>query len=278
VRISAVFCIYNEEEYLTYSVRSVLPLADRVIICLGLAPYTAYNPKAREISRADRTESVVEELARNNPRIKVIKGIWASEVDHRNTGLRECLENGSDYYWLVDGDEVYREDHLENIRQELNSHPEVGTFIIKCHIFWRSFAYRILAQENPWRPRRIFKMTPFRWILGVKFPYRFRFTGQNETNSMGPVYEITPEQAVFYHFSYARSARAMEDKLRTFSHAHQIKEGWFVNVWERWPVDRNMTNVHPIDPPKFPRVAFFPPDDLPALMRTHPYYGLELIP
>ena len=278
MKITAVFCVYNEQEYLEYALKSILPGVDRVILCLGLAPYNAYNPKAREVSRADQTEALVDEWAKKEPRLTVVKGIWSSEVEHREAGLKLCLEDGTDYYWLIDGDEVYREDHLRNIRQELEKHPEVGTFIIKCHIFWRSFSYRIPAQEMSWRPRRIFKMTRQRGILGIGFPHRLRFVGQNEMNSIGPVVEIPPDRAVFYHFSYARSAKAMEDKFRTFSHAHEIPQAWIDNVWKKWPDRREMPNIHPVDPPKFPRALHQPPDDLPEVMRRHPYYGLDIIP
>ena len=278
MKIAAVFCVYNEEAYLESAVRAILPAVDRVIILLGMAPYTAYNPAARDVSRPDGTETIVDRLAKTHPAITVVKGRWASEIDHRNAGLGLCLEDGTDYYWLVDGDEVYREDHLAAIRRLIEARPEVGTFIVKCHIFWRSFAYRIPAQELGWRPRRIFKITRDRRLLGLRFPRHCRFVGQNELNSLGPVYEIPTDQAVFYHFSYARSTDAMADKFRTFSHAHEIRQDWLDRVWRRWPADRAMTNIHPIDPPKFPRAVHQAPEDLPAILRQHPYYGLDLIP
>ena len=278
MKITAVFCVYNEQEYLEWAVRGILPGVERVIILLGLQPYDAYNPKAREISRPDGTEAIVDRLAASHPKITVVKGVWSSEVEHRNAGMKICLENGTDYYWLVDGDEVYREDQMRNIREDIQKHPEAGTFIVKCHIFWRSFRYRIPAQQMSWRPRRIFKMTRNRNILGLKFPYHLKFTGQNQTNSIGPVYELPPERAVFYHFSYARSAAAMRDKFRTFSHAHEIPEEWVNNVWEKWPADRRMPNIHPIDPPKFPQAVFQMPDDFPEILKKHPYYAQEIIP
>lgn len=278
MKIAAVFCVYNEEEYLEYAVGSILPAVDRVFICLGTAPYNAYNPAARSVSRPDRTEEIVDALERQHPKLRVLKGVWDSEIDHRNAGLQACLQEGMDYYWLVDGDEVYRQDHLDHIRRTLQARPEVGTFILKCHIFWRGFPYRILAQELSWRPRRIFKLTRFRKLLGLRLPHRLRFTGQNETNSLGPVYEFPPEKAVFYHFSYARSARAMEDKFKTFSHAHEIPQEWIDRVWKGWPSDRAMVNLHPIDPTKFPRVVRTGLEDLPAALDSHPYRALDVIP
>ncbi len=279
MNIAAVFCVYNEREYLRVAVEAILPAVTRVYILLGKAPYDAYNPSAREQSKPDGTETIVDELARAYPdKITSVKDVWASEVDHRNAGLKLCLADGMDYYWLVDGDEVYRADHLENIRKGIAACPKVGTFIIKCHIFWRSFRYRIPAQEMSWRPRRIFRLTRHRNLLGLKIPYPLRFTGQNETNSLGALYEFPPEEAVFYHFSYARSAQAMKDKFRTFSHAHEIPQEWVRNVWERWPSDREMTNIHPVDPPKFPKAHEVAPNDFPEILRKHPYYSLDVIP
>ena len=279
MKLTAVFCVYNEQEYIRYSVGSVLPAVEKVYILLGKQPYDAYNPNARQVSRPDNTEAIADDLAREHPdKITLIKDVWSSEVDHRNAGMKLCLKDNTDYYWLVDGDEVYRPDHLANVRRTLQEQPKVGTFIIKCHIFWRSFFYRIPAHAMSWRPRRIFKMTQFRSFLGLKFPYDLRFTGQNQTNSLGPVYEFPPEQAAFYHFSYARSVQAMKDKFATFSHAHEIQERWVRDVWERWPSDREMANIHPVDPPKFPKAHRMGLDDLPDILKTHPYYGLDIIP
>lgn len=279
MKIAAVFCVYNEREYLSYSVQAILPAVERVYILLGKAPYDAYNPAARQQSKPDGTEQIADKLARTHPdKITLVKGIWDSEVDHRNEGLRLCLQDRMDYYWLVDGDEVYRADHLQNVRRGIEARPKIGTFIIKCHIFWRSFRYRIPAQQMSWRPRRIFKLTRHRNLLGIKIPYPLRFTGQNQTNSLGSLYEFLPEEAVFFHFSYARSAQAMKDKFRTFSHAHEIREAWVRDVWEKWPADRTMADIHPVDPPKFPKACEIPPDDFPEILREHPYYALDIIP
>ena len=277
MKVAAVFCVYNEEEYLPWAVRAILPAVDRVFILLGEGPYNAYNPQAREVSRPDRTPERLKELA-GEPKVRVVRGLWSSEVEHRNAGLALCLEEGMDYYWLVDGDEVYRPDHLQRIRERIARQPEVGTFIVKCHIFWRSFLYRIPAQQMSWRPRRIFKITRVRRILGVPLPHRCRFVGQNEMNSIGPVFEFPPEEALFYHFSYARSGPAMEDKFRTFSHAHEIPAEWVERVWKGWPQNRQMQNIHPVDPPKFPCAVRTPLDDLPPILRNHPYYHQEIIP
>ncbi len=278
MKIAAVYCVHNEAEYLAYSVRSVLPVADQVILLLGLAPYTAYGSKAANVFPPDGTEQIADSLAREFPgKIRVIKGRWPSQLEHRDAGLGLCLELGMDYYFLVDGDEVYRLDQLEHILRTIAEHPEVGTFIIKCHTFWRSFRYRIPPETLSWRPRRIFKLTRHRRILGLPFPHRLRFVGINDLNSRGKVYEFSPEKAAFYHFSYARSPGRMREKLLTFPHAKEILEGWYERVWLAWPDKRRMENIHPTDPPKFPRAVEHDLQDLPEVMRRHPYYPLEVI-
>jgi hypothetical protein len=228
--IAAVYCVYNEEEYITYSIRSIYDVVDRVFVLLGQAPYQAYNPQARrQFHQADRTEALVAELVRTHP--------------------------------------------------EMAAHPEAGQFIIKGHLFWRSFRYRFPADELGWMPRRMFRLGRIS-RLGksmIPLPVPARFTGNNKTNSWGTVYHIPPERVVFYHFSYARSPERMREKLLTFSHAHEILNGWFEQVWMRWPNQRDMTDIHPVDPPKFKRVVYQDPSDLPDILRSHPYYQQEII-
>ena len=280
MKIGAVYCVYNEDEYIAYSIRSILDFADRVYVLLGSAPYSAYNAAAREQFRdADQTEAIVRGLAQASPKITLVTGVWDAERDHRNAGLQLCVRDRMDYYFLVDGDEVYRQDHLERLREDLAAHPEASQFIIKCDLFWRSFRYRIPADDLGWMPRRVFKLT--RWsALGkshLPVPIRCRFTGNNKTNSWGAVHHVDPQRAIFYHFSFARRPDKMREKLRTYSHAHEVLDGWFERVWMRWPEQRDMRDLNPVDPPKLPRAVYRDLADLPEVLRTHPYYAQEII-
>ncbi len=279
LKIAAVYCVYNEEEYISYSIRSIAGFVDRVFVLLGTAPYNAYNTDARrDYATPDRTEAIVAELARQQPKITLITGVWDSEMAHRNAGVRLCRKEGYRYYFLVDGDEVYRRDHLENLRDDMLQHPRVGQFIIKCDLFWRSFRYRIPADDLVWMPRRMFKLG---WSeLGkshIPLPVPARFIGNNKTNSLGPVCHLDPRRVIFYHFSFARRPDKMREKLRTYSHAHEVLEGWYERVWMRWPSMREMTDLNPVDPPKLPRAIYQEPSDLPEVMKSHPYYHEEII-
>ena len=280
MRLGAVYCVYNEDEYIGYSIRSIYDVVDRIYVLLGEVPYSAYNPKARELyTQADRTEAIVQELAKRCPKIRLIKGRWDSEIEHRNAGVALCRGDKLDYYFLVDGDEVYRQDHLANLLEEIRQHPRAGQFIIKCDIFWRGFKYRIPADDLSWMPRRLFKLSGWSQLgkSPLALPWPARFIGNNKTNSVGSVYHIEPSRVRFYHFSYARQPKKMEEKLRTFSHAHEIAPDWYERVWLGWKANRALTNLNPVDPPKFPRIVTQPADDLPEVMREHPYYAMDVI-
>jgi len=278
-RIAACYTIYNEEEFIAYSIHSVYDMVDRIIICLGLAPWTAYNPTVRaQFSRRDRTEEIIDRLTRGDDKFIVEKGVWDSEVAQRNAAMRWCLKEGLDYYFLVDGDEVYRPDHLRAIREEVEAHPEVGTFHIKCTVLWRSFRYRIPHGDVQWIPWRIFKVTRHRPLLGLRWPYRCRFTGPNRTNSLGPRALIPPERAIFYHLGYARATERMRLKLAASEQQHRFRDGWLERVWLEWPKQRTMKNLQPVDPEGLPEAVPTDPSDLPEVLRDHPYWNLEIIP
>lgn len=280
MKIAAVYCVYNEEEYIEYSIRSIVEFVDRVVVLLGQLPYAAYNAQAREqFHVSDCTEAIVTRLIQEYPKITLVKGTWDSELEHRNAGVQLCRRTGMQYYFLVDGDEVYRRDHLDRLREDIRRHPRVGQFIIKCDTFWRSFRYRIPASQLSWMPRRVFKLTSWSRLgkSTIPLPRPARFTGNNKTDSWGSVYHIPPERVIFYHFSYARRPEKMYEKLRTFSHAHEIPTTWYERVWTAWAQDRGMTNLNPVDPPKFPQAVYQDPSDLPEILRRHPYYAQEVI-
>ncbi len=69
----------------------------------------------------------------------------------------------------------------------------------------------------------------------------------------------------------------MREHLLTFSYAHEIGRDWDTTVWQAWPRNRSMTNLNPVDPPKFPRIVDAGLDDLPEIMASHPYYTKEII-
>lgn len=277
--LAACYAVYNEEEFLEYSIRSVYAAVDRVIVCLGLAPWNAYNPQARELyGRRDTTEAIVDRLARELPNITVIKDIWDSEVAQRQTAMARCVAERIDYFFLVDGDEVYRADHLAFIREQLAAYPAVGTFHIKCTVLWRSFRYRIPYWGVKWTPWRIFQVTRHRCWLGWRLPYQCRVIGPNRANSLGPRHLIPPDRAIFYHLGYARNTERMRLKFGTSEGRSQFQEGWFERVWLKWPSERSMKNLQPVDPEGLPEALPVDPEDLPEVLRAHPYWPMDIIP
>ena len=277
MKIAAVYSVFNEEEYLEYSVRSIRNHVDGILINVTRQPWQRGNAPAPSSYRHDRTEEIVKALAKEDSNITYQVGAWPTEVAQRQAGMEYCLAGDSDYYFLVDGDEGYRPDHLRALRDEIEAHPEVGTFQIKCAIFWRSFGYRIPAEAMKWTPWRVFKISRHRSFLGLPLPYTTRFIGDNRTNSLGCCHLIPPQRCFFYHFSYARSEEKMHQKITTFSVADQVMRGWYERVWLPWPSQRQMRNIHPMVPEEFPEAFRIEPTDLPEVMRTHPYASLDVI-
>ncbi len=278
MKVAAVYSVFNEEEYIEYSIRSVRDHVDQVVVNINHRPWRRDGDAGGRTYAVDRTEAIVRELARHDPKIVVHTGTWFTEVDHRQAGMAYCLAHGFDYYFLVDGDEVYRPEHLAALWEEVRAHPTVGTFQVKCTIFWRGFRYRIPHQAMLWTPWRVFRIARTRRIVGIPFPFQTRFIGDNKTNSPGPCYLVPPERCIFYHFSYARSEAKMRQKITTFSVSDQVLNGWLERVWLTWPSHREMQHVHPMRPEEFPQIEYVEPHDLPAVMAQHPYAHMDTIP
>ena len=94
------------------------------------------------------------------------------------------------------------------------------------------------------------------------------------------VYEeaYLPEQTLFYHLGYARNTQRMRLKIAASEQQHRFIDGWFENVWLRWPEYRSMKNLQLLDPDGLPEALPVDPSDLPEVLRSHPYWNLDIIP
>ena len=278
MKIAAVYSIFNEEDYIEYSIKSIYNWVDKIVVMLAAAPWDAYGSEANMYySKSDSTEKIIASLAKTHDKIFVIKGVWHSEIDQREAGMSYLRGMDIDYYFLIDGDEVYRKDHLDNIRDEIESHPAVGTFQIKCSTFWRSFNYRIPYNTMPWTPWRIFKITRYRRVFGLKIPFTCRMVGCNKANSLGPIYLIPPEKAIFYHFGYARTEERMKLKIAASPCRRKFIENWFEDVYLKWPDNREMRNLQPLDSDGLPYAMRMDTSDFPDVLKGHPYFNLDII-
>jgi len=68
--------------------------------------------------------------------------------------------------------------------------------------------------------------------------------------------------------SYARTNEQMQRKLGAFSHAAQVRPGWYQEKWLAWDNDHSLTDLNPVMPNYYQRAVPVPEEALPEVLRT----------
>ena len=97
-----------------------------------------------------------------------------------------------------------------------------------------------------------------------------RFVGLRRSNERWKC-AIPRSVVVCHHFSYARPAEKVLNKIKSFSHRDELVPNWFENVWLRWDEDHSLENLHPTHPVEYKRAIPVDLASLPEVMRDHPF-------
>lgn len=266
--ICAAYKVFNGELYLPWSLRALYDAVDHIVIFVSTRPWNgpivpvdgteaairAFPDPERKIRcvvadfrRMEQADSYANELAEMNDLLDYVRA-QLPEVTH---------------YLYVDADEIHTRQTLGLLRGLMAGMPQAGQFHLPWRCYWKSFRYWIDPKE-PGQPMVAFRVTP-----GT------RFTGIRNTNMPVPMLSTRP--GVFlHHFSYALTTALVEQKIQAWSHCSEVVPGWLDAVWRAWDHDRNMEGLHPTRPWHFKRAVLADAAALPAIMRTHPYYGVDI--
>jgi len=107
-KVTATWIVKNEDKWIWYSIKSVIKYADNILVY--------------DTGSTDNTVKIIESI--NNPKITLkLKGLVNSKefVKLRQQQLEEI---DSDWFLVVDGDEVYPEDTIKSLSDEINKAQE----------------------------------------------------------------------------------------------------------------------------------------------------------
>ncbi len=251
-RIGAGICVHNEEEYITYCLRGIYDLVEVIAVSVNTGVPWGGAPEP-----LDRTLELVQAFPDRQGKIRVQPAEWPTEMAQRNSNL-DLIRSEIDYYLILDADEFYTEEDFDRVRRFVAWRPHIGQFRIRMNTYWKVNPIHKIDPPEPLR----------QYILSRARPGT-RFTGLRSTNEKWR--SVIPRStAVLHHFSYARTSDKVLQKIRNFSHKHQVVPNWFENAWLRWDEDHDLENLHPTNPPEYKRAIPVEMDSLPPVMRDHP--------
>ena len=246
-RIAALYCVYNDDVWLRYSVRSIYDHVERIYFLVNDRPWAG--------SELDGGTTVRSIAALPDPegKLNLIQQSWPDEIAQRNFSLALAQVDGFEYALVVDADEIYDGPELSAMIEYAIARPEIDCWHSQLHTYWKSLRYVIDPPENH-HPAMLIKLGEVAFV--------------ETRNPLGTKHELIPPSiGMCHHMSYARTDELIRRKTASFSHAHQMQSGWFENIWKKWDAARDMQNLHPTIPTQYARAREQKPSALPSVLR-----------
>lgn len=245
----AVYVVYEDDTWLPFSLQSVYCQCEAIYVLVSDRPWN--GPPTSNQAALDCVNSFPDP----QKKIRLVHGSWTSETEQRNAGLKILCENGIDYCFIVDADEIYDETELLRMMVFAACLPEVTCWHMQCITYWKSHKYRIEPPEKYYPP------------VFVRASAASFENGRNVKAEKHATFQ--PYIGVCHHMSYARTDAQVFRKLETFTHAHEVAPGWFENVWKRWDDDKSLRFLNPAYPAMYDHAVEQPLLALPPVLQRY---------
>lgn len=226
VKLAALIVVNNPEPWLDICLSCLTSSdIDIIIIAASEVPWVKYNQKAREIySSTCVTDNL--EAKYNKHGIIRFYGEWDSDEDQRNAALDIIKQTDATHFLIVDSDEFFHSNEIAKLKEWLVERKE-DTFEICCRHFFKELCYEI-----------VFGGRFARLELSRKRCFKVNdriFIDKSKMSEMENAIVCPPGIMTCYHAGWVfENDEQCKRKLETWSHAHQVIDGWFDNVWLKW--------------------------------------------
>jgi ADP-heptose:LPS heptosyltransferase/glycosyltransferase involved in cell wall biosynthesis/predicted O-methyltransferase YrrM len=247
-RFSFVMIVLNGMPFIEYSLKSIYEFAHEVIIVEGAVEKCMFaaNPDG---SSTDETAKFIKSFPDPERKIKLIQGRWPEKCEMQNEALRHVT---GDYVWLVDSDEVYKPEHLDEIKRILTNDPSITQVNFIPDNFWKGLDYIFVSPrffEPAYHYRRLFKYVPGAVFISHRPPTMMWPDSQRTTEQMHLLDGNTTRETgiVPYHYSYVLD-KQVRQKIELY-HRYGWGSDWNIDLLEwyrecflKWtPENRHVT-------------------------------------
>ena len=223
--IGAVYCVYENSGYLEESIRRIYELMDKIIILLNPKPWNSEGNDAIPKETFGQLSQIFDPLNK----IEIVSKYWDSEAAQRNDGKLRLHQAGIKWCLIIDDDEFYNFDALQQVVISLPQSPHY-VLLAPHRIYWKTPDYAI---EN------LVGALP---AICRTSPTETTFTTARMMHVLGGSWDVG--NLTCHHYSYVRSDAQLKRKIETFSHAHDFSfKDWYEDIWLKWTPE--MTNLHP---------------------------------
>ncbi|HTJ14959.1 MAG TPA: hypothetical protein VL547_23135 [Dinghuibacter sp.] len=228
------------------SIRSILPLVDEFVICLGQSD--------------DETEDLIRSI--DSPKIRIVPSVWDESLREGGRVLAvetdkafAAISPDSTWGFYLQADEVVHEKYLAAIKAAMERYkddPRVEGLLFRYEHFFGS--YRFVGDSRRWYSREIRVVRNDKDIHSYKDAQGFR--KQDPATGELRKLKVRPVDAYIYHYGWVKDPRDHEKKLR-----------YFPSLWRG---DQQMKAFTDALPPKVETYLHNDIDSLAVFQGTHP--------
>lgn len=247
MKTAAYIALHYGKDYLEYSLKSVYKSVDEIYVLYTPFPSHGTGTHMKCPDSKDELFNILKKVDVDD-KINIYQGNWPKENGQRNYAHAIAKSRGIDVLVVLDFDEVWRPGVLEELMKEVYDRKAWKCLVWMRHL-WRSFNY---ICDDGMRQERL------------------HYLGDDKQDM---IYASQPINQV-WHFGYARTVQDVEYKIAIHGHKSEINNNsWVHNKYAPFPPvqDVHPTCVNTWNPIPFDR------NELPEIMRSHPYWDKEVI-
>lgn len=296
MKLTVIMVVLNEAPFIHTALSAIYPFADRIFIQTGYDRSWNNQPvepdgTVEKILAFPDPDGKIALLVRRMPDEAIARNLlmrmdgYALDHRHNNTlGLNAQVQEfceGADYYWVIDGDEIYDPRTVERMLAYVRKRKPRLLYVRGLSYFrsWNYVVdpsdefYQIGFMRNDFLFRENRNVDVFNWVRPlfnkyVKLPHPKQLELKLRV-LMGQT-RMPEEIGVFHHGGYVGDDLRIHKKISMSVHYYESKVfEWYRDVWQRWTPE--MKNIHPFYPTAFPGVRHVATADLPPILREQPW-------
>lgn len=213
------------------SIKSVLPIVDEMVVCLGKSD--------------DDTESLIRSI--NSPKIRIVASIWNDSLREGGKVLAietnkafDAISPNADWALYIQGDEVLHEKYHSSLLATMKQwqyNPEVeGLLFDYLHFYGH---YRYVADSRKWYRNEIRVIRNDKNIRSYKDAQGFRKDGRK--------LQVKKANATMFHYGWVKNPIFQKEKEKEFNKL------WHSDEW----MQQNVSQADAYDYDKIDSLSLF---------------------
>lgn len=225
-KIGVITIALNEDKFIGASLRSVIkhPNVKKVAVVEGAVNLFSHASNDKGLSQ-DRTKDEILKVIydKNGEKIIYEQYGWALDKSELRNRALMLLGKGIDYVLVVDADEVWKKEDLDNLIQAMKDNPRAGVFLFSFYHFWKQ--KNLVATGGQWESQmfRCFKYEDktLHWEAHNAPVVNIEGKFINQTDG-----SIAVEGVHVYHYGYMKDPKRVQEKLEYY----KKRDGSFLDV------------------------------------------------